>query len=239
MGPVPERILKKRKVATEVKEGKKTKLTQRRKAVLQLRRKAVKRAERYHSEYVREEKRAINMKRQAKATGSIYVPDEPKLAFVIRIRGINGVSPRVKKILQLLRLRQIHNGVFVRLNAAIVKMLRLVEPYIAYGYPNRKTVKELIYKRGFAKLKGQRVAIDNNFVVSNALKRKHNLVCIEDLIHEVYTVGPKFKYVNNFLWPFQLSSPKGGFKSITKHFIQGGDAGNREKYINNLIRRMN
>jgi len=61
---------------------------------------------------------------------------------------------------------------FVRLNAAIVKMLRLVEPYIAYGYPNLKTVRELIYKRGFAKLKGQRVAIDNNFVISNSMKKK-------------------------------------------------------------------
>ncbi len=32
----------------------------------------------------------------------------------MRIRGINGVSPKVKKILQLLRLRQIQNGVFVK-----------------------------------------------------------------------------------------------------------------------------
>jgi len=213
-------------------------LTTRKRAIQKLRRKAIKRAERYHSEYTNDLKRSINLKRQAKSTGSIYVPAEPKLAFVIRIRGINGVSPRVKKILQLLRLRQIHNGVFVRLNAAIVKMLRLVEPYIAYGYPNLKTVKQLVYKRGFAKLKGQRVAIDSNFVISNAMK-KYNIVCVEDVIHEIYTVGPKFKQVNNFLWPFQLSSPKGGFKSITKHFIEGGDAGNREKYINNLIRRMN
>eukprot|EP00298_Acanthocystis_sp_HF-20_P006431 c16295_g1_i1.p1 GENE.c16295_g1_i1~~c16295_g1_i1.p1 ORF type:complete len:239 (-),score=42.05 c16295_g1_i1:218-934(-) len=238
MGPVPERILKKRKVATEVKKGKKTLLSARKRAIKTLRLRALKRAERYNSEYVREQKRNINLKRQAKSTGSIYVPAEPKLAFVIRIRGINGVSPRVKKILQLLRLRQIHNGVFVRLNAAVVKMLRLVEPYIAYGYPNLKTVRELIYKRGFAKLKGQRVAIDNNFVVSNAMK-KYNIICVEDLIHEIYTVGPKFKQANSFLWPFQLSSPKGGFKSITKHFIEGGDAGNREKYVNSLIRRMN
>merc|ERR1712226_1121655 len=41
--------------------------------------------------------------------GNVYVPSEPKLAVVIRIRGINQVSPRVKKILQLLRLRQIGN----------------------------------------------------------------------------------------------------------------------------------
>lgn len=46
---------------------------------------------------------------------------------------INGVSPRVRKILQLLRLRQINNGVFIKLNKATINMLRLVEPYIAWG----------------------------------------------------------------------------------------------------------
>ena len=46
---------------------------------------------------------------------------------------INGVSPRTRKILQLLRLRQINNGVFIRLNKASLNMLKLVEPYIAWG----------------------------------------------------------------------------------------------------------
>ncbi len=52
----------------------------------------------------------------------------------MRIRGINQVSPKVKKILQLLRLRQVHSAVFVRLNSAMQQMLTLVTPYIAYGY---------------------------------------------------------------------------------------------------------
>ena len=30
-------------------------------------------------------------------------------------------------------------------------MLRWVEPYIAYGYPNLKSVRDLVYKRGFGK----------------------------------------------------------------------------------------
>lgn len=47
---------------------------------------------------------------------------------------INGVSPKVRKVLQLLRLRQIFNGVFVKLNKATINMLRIAEPYIAWGY---------------------------------------------------------------------------------------------------------
>ena len=89
-------------------------------------------------EYRAQENDAIRFRREAKAAGNIYVPAEAKVVLVIRIRGIIGVSPKVRKILQLLRLRQINNSVFVKLNAATVKMLRLVEPYVAYGYPNLK-----------------------------------------------------------------------------------------------------
>ena len=46
----------------------------------------------------------------------------------------------MKKILQLLRLRQIQNGVFVKLNGSTINLLRWVEPYIAYGYPNLKVI---------------------------------------------------------------------------------------------------
>lgn len=35
---------------------------------------------------------------------------------------------------------------------------------------------------------------------------KHNIICIEDLVHEIYTVGPAFKQASNFLWPFKLSA---------------------------------
>ena len=68
---------------------------------------------------------------------------------------------------------------------------------------------------------------------------KHNIICMEDLIHEIYTVGPHFKEANNFLWPFQLSCARGGFRKKTRHFIEGGDHGNRETLINKLVRRMN
>ena len=65
------------------------------------------------------------LQRDAKKDGNYYVPAEPKLAFVMRIRGINQVSPKVRKVLQLLRLRQINNGVFIKMNKATTNMLRI------------------------------------------------------------------------------------------------------------------
>jgi len=46
-----------------------------------------KRAEQYVKEYREKERDIIRLKRQAKQHGNYYVPAEPKLAFVIRIRG--------------------------------------------------------------------------------------------------------------------------------------------------------
>ena len=58
----------------------------------------------------------IRLKREAKTKGGFYVEPEAKLAFVVRIRGINDMHPKTRKILQLLRLRQIHNGIFIRVS---------------------------------------------------------------------------------------------------------------------------
>ena len=195
------------------------------------------RAKKYEEEYSSLEKAAIDNRRNAKANNSIYVPPEDKVVFVIRIRGIIGISPKVRKILQLLRLRQLHNGVFVRINAATTKMLRLVEPFIAYGYPNLKSVKDLIYKRGFGKVSGQRVPLSTNEIVQAGLGG--DFKCVEDVIHEIYTCGPKFKEAANFLWPFKMASPKGGFigKKLNHH-NEDGACGQQGVKINRLIKKM-
>jgi len=118
-------------------------------------------------------------------------------------------------------------------------MLQIVQPYIAYGYPNLKTVRSLIYKRGYGKVHGQRIPLADNQIVEDNLG-KYGIICIEDLIHEIITVGPNFKQASNFLWPFKLSNPLGGFRTRKfKHFVEGGDLGNREDKINALIAKMN
>lgn len=202
------------------------------------RREVFKRAEAYAKEYRAQEADKIRLRREAKRKHGFYVEDEAKVAFVVRIRGINDMHPKSRKILQLLRLRQIHNGVFVKVNKATTNMLRRVEPYITWGYPNLKTVRELVYKRGYGKVDKNRIPLTDNAIIEQALG-KHNIICVEDLVHEIFTSGPNFKAVTNFLWPFKLSAPKGGIDKKRLHFIEGGQAGNREQYINNLIRVMN
>jgi len=182
-------------------------------------------------------KQIVKYKRTAREQGTFFVEAEPKIAFVVRIRGIRGVSPKVRKILQLLRLYQVHNGTFVKLNGATKEMLRIVEPYITFGYPSLAAIRSLVYKRGFVRVNGQRIPL-----VDNELVRQHfqceGLVCVEDLIHQIYTCGEHFKKVNKFFWTFHLASPKGGFTYKLAHFVDGGDYGNREEKMTKLIHRM-
>merc|ERR1712123_551560 len=230
-------ILKRRKRQAEnranrAKEAIKLKVARKHKRVT-----IFKRAEKYAKEYQDQERDEIRLRRDARKEGNYYVPADPKLAFVMRIRDINQVAPKVKKVLQLFRLRQINNGVFIKLNKATINMLRICEPYITWGTPNLKSIREMVYKRGFLKIDGKRTPITSNDLVESTLGR-HDIICVEDIIHEIATVGPNFKYVSNCLWPVKLNTPTGGWRKKTNHFVEGGDFGCREDKINALLRKM-
>lgn len=234
---VPENLLKKQHRLEELKAKRQEEALKHKKVLKQKHALKFKRAEQYVKEYRAQERSLVRFRRQAKKAGQFFVEPEAKVAVVVRIRGILGVPPKAKKILQLLRLRQVHNAVFVRLNKATINMLRCVEPYIAYGYPNLKTVHQLIYKRGYGKIDKQRVPLSDNRIIEEHLG-KQNVICMEDMVHEIVMCGEHFKEVNNFLWPFKLRGPTGGFKYHLLHYCDGGDAGNREEKINELIQRM-
>jgi len=235
---VPESVLKKRKTLEKIKADRAEKALAIKKASKVSRKAIFKKAEAYVKEYKNMEKSLITSRRQAKQFGNYFVEPEPKLLFVTRIRGINKMPPQPRKILDLLRLRQIHNGVFLKNNKATMNMLRIVQSWITFGEPNLKTVRELVYKRGFGKVNKQRLPLTDNSIIEGALG-KYGIVCIEDLIHEIYTVGPNFKSASNFLWPFKLSSPTGGYSQKGISFTEGGDYGNRDGKINALVRQMN
>src|ERR1700732_5374010 len=142
------------------------------------------------------------------------------------------MAPKPRKVMKLLSLVQIKKGVFNRLTKATQEMLQIVQPYITYGQPNLKSVRHLIYKRGYGKINGSRIPLTDNALIADALG-KFGIESVEDLVHEIFTVGPNFKQANNFLWPFKLSNPTGGWRTRKfKPFIEGGDTGDREAAIN-------
>jgi large subunit ribosomal protein L7e len=116
-------------------------------------------------------------------------------------------------------------------------MLRRVEPFVTYGYPSRKVIAELIYKRGFGKINRARIPLTDNAIIEQNLG-KSGITCVEDLVEHIFTIGPHFKEANNFLWPFKLNNPRGGWNNKNHPYQKDGDWGNREEEINPLVRSM-
>jgi len=234
---VPEYLLKRRKKAA-VDRIRRLKAAVKNKRERTLKKQEYfKRAESYVREYRQKERDTLRIRRKSKKEGNFYVPEEPKLGFAIRIRGINGIAPKPRKVLQLLRLLQINNGIFFKINKATLQMIKIAEPYITWGYPNLKSIRDMVLKRGFLRIHKRRIPLVNNELIEHQLKQ-FDMICVEDLIHEIYTVGPNFREATHLLWPFKLNTPTGGWRKKTRHFVEGGDYGNREEFINKLLRRM-
>lgn len=232
----PETYIRQKRISKRHQESNKRNeelLDKRKKKIQKI---AFKHAKKYIIEYRNKERDEIRLKRLAKATNRFYIPEGTKVVLVVRILGIMGVAPKVRKIQQLLRLRQINNATFVRVNKATMNMLIQVAPYVTWGAVNVKTVRGLLYKRGYASVRKQRIPITDNLMIANKLG-KYGIYCMEDIVHEIVTCGPHFKRVNLFLKPFKLSTPTGGWKAKKRFYNEGGDAGDR-KDMNALARKM-
>lgn len=105
--PVPEHVLKKRKKQEAAAAEKAKKLVADKKASKDERRAILNKAKTYAKEYAAAAKDVVEKRREAKKHGNFYMEPEPKLMLVVRIKGINAVDPKTKKILQLMRLRQV------------------------------------------------------------------------------------------------------------------------------------
>ena len=158
--------------------------------------------------------------------------------FVIRIRGEAAVARDIKKALSSLRLRSENEGVLIRYTEGNRKLLDMVAPYVSYGQPSKKMVMELINRRGFGKVDGERVPLTGNSVIEDALGESTGVICVEDMVAEICEVGENFSEVVSFLWPFRLIAPKSGFQKRTLDYKDGGDYGDRGGLIDDLINQM-
>lgn len=108
-------------------------------------------------------------------------------------------------MLNSLRLGQLFNSVFLKNNEETTALLKLVEPYVTWGYPNINTVRELIFKHGFLSIDSKKVAIDSNKLIEDNLGEL-GVICIEDIVHELFNVTDNFDKIKEFLLPFKVIS---------------------------------
>ncbi|XP_008563068.1 PREDICTED: 60S ribosomal protein L7-like 1 [Galeopterus variegatus] len=180
----------------------------------------------------------VRLRRLEVKPHALEMPDNHSLAFVVRIQRINGVSSLVQRTIARLRLKKIFSGVFVKVTPEKLKMLRIVEPYVTWGFPNLKSVRELILKRGQAKVKNKTIPLTDNTVIEDHLGR-FGVICLEDLIHEIAFPGKYFQEISCFLHPFQLSVARHATKNKVGFLKEVGTPGYRGERINQLIRQLN
>lgn len=78
-----------------------------------------------------------------------------------------------------------------------------------------------------------------NWYTVGVIAGKYDIVCLEDLVHEIFTPdSANFKAANDFLHSFKLNAPVGGWKKKGKHFKDGGDFGCRHDQINALLKTL-
>jgi len=236
---IPEVILKKRKHKEEsIALTRKNQLELGRYGLKKRKVEDIKRPEDLVKEFRNKELDLVRMKHRVKRAKPSSLTPTSKLLFVVRIQGKKDMHPQTIKTLCKLRLRKIFHGVFLKATAGVLEMLKKVEPFVTYGYPNLKSVDDLIRKKGHGRIKKQRVPLIDNNIIETALG-KHDILCLEDIVHEIANAGEHFKEVVNFLGAFELNKPKDGLQGKKALFKDGGDTGNREDKINDLISKMN
>ncbi|CAI8606601.1 unnamed protein product [Vicia faba] len=234
---IPEVILKKRKNSEAWALRKKDQFQ---KKSFQLRKSKdfIKKPEDFIFEHRNREIDLVRMKRRVKRKRGEKTTSIIKPIIVIRIQGKQDMHPTTRKHLFDLGLRRIFSAVFLKPTEGVMAKLARVEPYVTYGYPNLKSIKDLIYKKGNAKLDKRKVPLTDNNLIEQELG-KFGIVCIEDIVHQIENVGPHFKEVVRFMWPFELNKPADGLNGLKNRFKHGGDSGDREDLINELINKMN
>mmetsp|Transcript_5377 Transcript_5377/g.6233 ORF Transcript_5377/g.6233 Transcript_5377/m.6233 type:complete len:276 (-) Transcript_5377:40-867(-) len=146
--------------------------------------------------------------------------ESSKLLFIIRIpdhtKGLK-IPSKARKVLQLLRLNRPNTGVFVKLTPATVPLLKLISPYIVAGKPSLNSIRKLFQKRACISVIDEETKqpcitkLDNNGVVEDKFGEDLGCICIEDLIHELVTLGEHFKIISNWILPFKLNAPVSGW----------------------------
>lgn len=149
-----------------------------------------------------------------------------KLLFVIRIPNQNNkglkIPTKVSQILQILRLTSVNTGVFIKSSEKTENILKLIEPYVLVGSPSLNSIRKLFQQRATIKIiqgdeeekekeKEKIIKLNDNLLVEEKFGDELGLVCVEDLISEIFNTSENFIKIISWLEPFRLNSPINGW----------------------------
>lgn len=170
---------------------------------------------------------------------------------VVRVRGTVNVDGRIKRTLDLLKLKYKNNCNVIELNDTYKGMLAKVKDYVTYGPIDKEVFKEMLLKRGEilqnkikqnnapkdAKKEKKKEKIKINDETIKSINQNFNSV--DEFVNAFFENKAKLRDIN-LKSPFRLSPPSKGFerKGIKIPYTLGGALGDRGTAINDLLKRM-
>lgn len=163
--------------------------------------------------------------------------NEKELIIVIRHRNAQGLSKNSKKILNSLNLKSANKAVFINMDKKLQEQLTLIKPFIVYGKPSLKSITTLIKTRAYCNSNGEVVPLKDNTIVEKELGN-YGIICIDDIIHEISTIGPHFNEVTAFLTPFDMNKSTDKLEKNLLHKDNIGKGGFKGEKIDEIIELM-
>lgn len=246
---ISETLLKKRRTLDELVYRRSTtvKIQNKRKRVVRGENIHIKRPEQFVREFrIREgsQNRMQRRKREVdRRTTNVGVPKSAILntvGLIVRIHGGRHAAEDIKNELRELKLSRKYDAVFVRLDDKMIARLRPIDGYVAYGYITFKTVMEMIHRRTYTEFGGKRKPLNDNVLVEEALGDK-NILCLNDMASELFSLGPHFDDCLRTIATYRLSSPLGQYEKKTLQMHDeiedlGGFLGmDMDKFVNKIL----
>ena len=130
--------------------------------------------------------------------------------------------------------------VFLPYTEETLKNLNIMEPFVYWGFPSFKTVKDVLHRKATFRVPGKSedVVLSSNQVIEEHLGGL-GVLCVEDLVDTIYhRKEPAFETCSRQLAPFQLgdytSTKAEGFKVDTKKHPYG----NQGRKVNTKIKEV-
>jgi large subunit ribosomal protein L30 len=146
---------------------------------------------------------------------------KPKLLAVVRVRGVTGISPKIRFTLKLLGVEKSNYAAIIRPTAAYMGMIKKAKDYITWGPVSVETLSALLEKRGETE-DGKKL---------RELKKPEE---IKSIAFEIAN-GSLIKSFG-ICKTFRLTPPSGGYKNKKKNYPYG-DLGPRPS-MDQLIKAM-
>lgn len=197
----------------------------------------IKRPEDFVIEYREKQKNYKQYKNRKNKQLDILNIKDNDLVFIIRIKGNKHLTDHQKTVFKILKLLKQHEGQIYIVDKNLKKVISSVENFIIYGFINKKNFKNVVSKRGFLKFNNALMPIKSNKLVEDVFGEK-NIICIEDLVSEVFSKGIHFDFIKKSLRTFKLNKPTEGYGDKTCRHNKGGAWGFYGQDLNSLIEKM-